>query len=221
MSRKGIIITAAVAVLVLSLVSAVAIARPGGRMGGGMTGARARTMGGGMGPAFTIEQKEEMTEIREGFDEERVGLTNKMKVMHLEMQELLGADDVDFGKIERMIDNVTELRGEMTKLRLRQHVAIRKILDDDQRVLFDKGFGRILGHGGRGGMMDCGPMGSRGGMMSGHDGMMGGRMMSQHPGMGGERQVEILRMPGGGFERRIVIERIEEDTPPPSEAGSY
>ncbi len=180
MSRKKGLIVIVLALVMATMAAVPATAGRGmrsGAMGGGMRGRPA--MGQGAMPAFTEAQQEKMQDIRSGFDEERVEISNRIKVMHLEMRELMTGDKPDFGKLERMIDDISVQRAEMMKIRIRQHVAVRKILTDDQKVLFDQGFGMQMGHfgmGGRpgGGMGGPGAMGSRpgGGMMGGRGRMM-------------------------------------------------
>ncbi len=205
MSRKTIITAAVVALVALAVLSSVSLAgrsgHPGFSKAGGMGMAECRMSDRGMRPSFTTEQKEEMKEIRAGFEDRRVELQNKLKVLHVEMQELVEADSPDFGKLERMIDDGAELQAQMMKLRLKQHRAIREILDDDQRVLFDRGISRMLARGAHGGMrrgMECGPAqcgpmgrGGRSGRGSAKCGMMGRGGMMGAGQMGTEREIII------------------------------
>ncbi len=208
MSRKTIIIGSIAALAALSLLSVAAVARPGGgpstRRGGGM-GMSSCRMDGGMRPSFTSEQREQMDEIRDGFEDERVELQNKIKVLHLEMKDLVASDNPDFGKLEGMIDDLSKLKADMMKLRLRQHRAMRDILDEDQRVLFDRGIGRMLGHGGRGGMASPG----RSGMGAGPGRGMRGCRVSDGSGPGGMR---MGMGPGGRrVEKRVIVEIEDEE----------
>ncbi len=194
--KKGLIVVVLALVMATMAVVPAAAGRGGrcgamgGSVGGGMRGGPG--MGPGAMPAFTEAQQERMQEIRSGFDEERVELVNRIKVMHLEMRDLMTGDNPDFGKLERMIDDISGERAEMMKIRIRQHVAVRKILTDDQKVLFDQGFGRQMGEGMGG---HPGMMGGRGGMNCGPGGgMMGGRGgMNRGPGGG------MMGRPGGGM----------------------
>jgi Spy/CpxP family protein refolding chaperone len=175
MKRKKILVIAVLALAMTTMAAAPAIAGRGGRggaMGGGMRGGPA--MGRGAMPTFTEEQQEKIQEIRSSFDEDRVELANRIKVMHLEMRELITGDNPDFGKLERMIDDISKERAEMMKIGIRQHVAVRKILTDDQKVLFDQSFGMRMSHAGMvGSMGGPGVMGGRpgGGRMGGRGGM--------------------------------------------------
>jgi len=216
MSRKTIITATVVALVALTALSTVALAGRGERAGFAMTGgkgmAECRMGDRGMRPSFTTEQKEEMEEIRASFEDERVELQNRLKVLHVEMQELTEDDDLDFGKLERMIDEAAELRAQVMKLKLKQHRAIRKILDDDQRVLFDRGITRMLSRGGHGGMRgakDCGPMGRGGrrGCGPAKCGSMGHGMMGAGP-MGMKREMIICGPDGEEAEGRIIVKKI-------------
>ena len=78
----------------------------------------------------------------------------------LEGQELMEADTPDFDAMESRIEKVAEVKVELAKLRLSIHKEIRPLLDDDQKVLFDRGLGRML-------------LGGMAGDRAGHPGMMG------------------------------------------------
>ena len=177
-----------ITVVVLALAGVALIALPTaafrGRAGGGGMG---KGMGMGMGPAFTDEQLEQVERIHDRYNDERAELSNRLKVLMLEGQEVVEADTPDFNAIERKIDEIAEVKVELAKLRLRIHKEIRPLLDDDQKVLFDRGLGRLL-HGGMGGRAGHPGMMGRGGMHGGMRGGMRGGMGdpgSGHPGMRG------------------------------------
>ena len=183
MKRRKLLTIAVIAALALGLSSAVAVAQLGRGAGMGMD-RPAQCMRAG-GPVFTDEQKNEIAEVHEKYDEEKVELANRARVLRLEMAELLGADDIDFGDVENKIEEIHAVKLELAKLRLRIHQEVRPLLTDDQRALFDRGFGRMGGRmmgGGHGMGAGCG----RGGMRGGHGmGMRGGRGMHPRGGMGG------------------------------------
>jgi Spy/CpxP family protein refolding chaperone len=214
-SRKRVttIVVLALAGVALIALPAAALRGRGCGMGGGMGAGK----GMGMGPTFTDEQLEQMEKIHDRYGDERAELTNRLKVIMLEAHDVVAGETPDFNAIERRIEEVAEVKVKLAKLRLKMHKEIRPLLDDDQKVLFDRGLGRML-HGGMGGpgaghpgMMGHGGMrgGMRGGMgagmrcgmgagnqgMMGHGGMggrMGGGMgggMPGHPGMGGGKQM--------------------------------
>ncbi len=177
-----IVVLALAGVALIALPAAALRGRAGGGMGKGM----------GIGPSFTDEQLEQMEKIHDKYGDERVELSNRLKVIMLEAQDVVAGDTPDFNAIERKIEEVAEVKVKLAKLRLKMHKEIRPMLDDDQKVLFDRGLGRMLhgGMGGHPGMMGRGGM--RGGMdghpgMKGRGGMRGGMSGSGdgHPGMMG------------------------------------
>lgn len=188
-SKKRVAMIVVLALTGIALIAVPALAVRGRSGGRDMW----RGAGRGMGPAFTEEQQEQIEEIHDKYADQRAELTNRLKVIMLETEDMLDDDsEPDFGALEKSIEQTSEIRAELAKLRLRIHKEIRSLLDGDQKVLFDRGLGRMM-HG---------RMGGRDGMpgMSGHRGMrmmgrgqamcrpggsvaMGGGM-SGHPGMG-------------------------------------
>lgn len=122
-------------------------------MGKGMEHGMGKGMGHGMGkgmlqcrgPVFTEEQREQIKKISDGFEDERVELQNRARVLHMELCDSISEDEPDFRAIESRIEDAAEVRVAMMKMRLHQHVEIRKILTPDQRVLFDRGLRARMG----------------------------------------------------------------------------
>ncbi len=179
MNRSKFLIVVVVALAVAGVLVTPALAQRMGHGSGGHGACR------GFGPIFTAEQQEQIDQIREKYDEQRVELTNRLKVLGLEMGELLESEEPDFKAIEDKMEEASGVRLELAKLRLRIHEEIRPLLTEDQRVLFDRGLARALGRAGAGhgcgrGMM--GP-GGPGVMMRGPGGRgvapLGGPMMRQ------------------------------------------
>jgi Spy/CpxP family protein refolding chaperone len=169
---------AIIAVLILTgvaLIAVPAVARNG-------RAARGCGAGRGMGPAFTEEQLEQIESIHDKYSDRRAELTNRLKVIMVDAHESMGEGEPDFNAIERRMEEVADIRLDLAKLRLTIHKEIRPLLDDDQKVLFDRGLGRIL-HGGT--------AGRRGqGMMDGRRGMMGGQGVPGRPGAGSRMGME-------------------------------
>jgi len=184
-----------ITVVVLALAGVALIALPTAAFRGHAGGmGQGKGTGMGMGPTFTDEQMEKIEKIHDKYNDERAELTNRLKVIMLEAHDAVAEDTPDFDAIERRIDEMMEVKGDLAKLRLRIHKEIRPLLDDDQKVLFDRGLGRML-RGGMGGGRGCHPGmmgrggkgdGVRGGMRGGmHGGMGGGMGGGMHGGMGG------------------------------------
>jgi Spy/CpxP family protein refolding chaperone len=178
MKRSKIILTAMIVLLAAAVVAAPALARRGGGRGD-----RPR---GGLMPELTNEQQERIEAIHDKHNDERAELTNRAKVLALDLQEMVGDGEPDFNGIERKLEEISKVRLDLMKLRLRIHKEIRPLLDEDQRTLFDRGLARVVG---RGGMVDgrgmCGmcPMGGPGAMTGGRQ-MMGQRPMGRGMGQG-------------------------------------
>ncbi len=182
-----------ITVVVLALAGVALIALPAAALRG-RAGGMGMAKGMGMGPAFTDEQMEKMEKIHDKYNDERAELTNRLKVIMLEAHDVVAGETPDFNAIERRIEEAAEVKVKLAKLRLKMHKEIRPLLDDDQKVLFDRGLGRML-HGGmaghpgmRGGMRGGMGDGMRGSMRGGMRGGMGGGMPGR-AGMGGGNQM--------------------------------
>lgn len=178
MKRSKVILGVLIAVFAVALVAAPALAR--------REGTRRAQPRGGMMPQFTQEQQEQIEAIHEKYSDERAELTNRAKVLRLELAELVGDGEPDFDGIEGKLEEIARVRVDLMKLRLRIHKEIRPLLDEDQRKLFDRGLARLAGSGrgdGQRGMMG---RGAGGGMIprGGRCPMMGRGPMGGGPGAG-------------------------------------
>jgi Spy/CpxP family protein refolding chaperone len=168
MKRSKVILVVLIALFAVSMIVTPALARRG-------DGRRGHSRGGLM-PQFTAEQQEQIEAIHEKFNDECAELTNRAKVLALELKDLVSDGEPDFDGIEGKLEEMSRVRLDLMKLRIRIHKEVRPLLDEDQRTLFDQGLARLVGHGGAGG---------RGGGMMGRGAGRGMRPgMGQHPMMG-------------------------------------
>lgn len=201
MNRSKVVLTAMIVLLAAAVVAAPALARRGG--------ARGDRRGGWMMPQLTTEQQEKVEAIQEKYNDQRAELTNRAKVLALELEDMVGSDEPDFNGIESKLGDISKVRLDLLKLRLRIHKEVRPLLNDDQRKLFDQGLARIVGRGGM--------MGHRGmsGMcpMGGPGAQMGQRMMMGQCPMGGPMggQGMMGRGMGPGMMRGGPPEDVEDD----------
>jgi Spy/CpxP family protein refolding chaperone len=180
--------TLVLASLVL-LAGALMIATPAiAQRGQGMAG-RAMGRGGWFGFGLTSDQQEQVQKIQDKYNDNRVNLENRLKALRVEMGDLLKADTPDFGAIEKKLTEISGVRLDLAKLRLRIHQDIRPLLNDDQKVLFDRGLGRRVGRGGRFGGQCVQP---------GAGWMMGGRRGSREMGPGMHHRGRACGMMLGG-----------------------
>ena len=91
-----------------------------------------------MPPDLLQEQLEQIDKIHDKYNDERAELTNRLKVIMVEASEADTDGEPDYAAIERNIEEVAEIRVQLAKLRLQIHREIRPLLDDDQKVLFDR-----------------------------------------------------------------------------------
>jgi len=142
-------------------------------------------MGGrGMGPEFTTEQIEKIQKIHESHRDEQAEIRNSLKVKAIELQEIFEAGDPDFDAVEDAMVEMSEMRTELLKIRITIHKEIRPLLDEDQKVLFDKGFTAMVGrHARMGDGARMGRMGQRG-SRRGSPGKGGGPGAGQGAGLG-------------------------------------
>jgi Spy/CpxP family protein refolding chaperone len=178
MKRSKVILIALIVLVAAAAVAAPAIARRG-------EGRRAHPRGGMM-PQFTAEQQERIEAIHEEYNDERAELTNRAKVLRLELGEIIEDGEPDFDAIEDKLEEIARVRLDLVKLRLKIHKEVRPLLDEDQRTLFDQGLARMVERGPAG--ERCGRMGRGGGRgmhpRAGMCPMMGRGPMGGHPGMG-------------------------------------
>ena len=174
MKRSKVVLTAMIVLLAAAAVTTPALARRGGARGD-------RPRVGMMMPELTTEQQEKVEAIQEKYNDQRAELTNRAKVLALELEDMVGSDEPDFNGIESKIEDISKVRLDLLKLRLRIHKEVRPLLNEDQRKLFDQGLARIVGRGGmmgQWGMSGTCPMGGPGAQR-------GQRMMMGQCPMGG------------------------------------
>jgi len=82
MKRSKVILVVLIVLFAVALVAAPALARREG-------GRRAHPRGGMMAQ-FTVEQQEQIEAIHEKYNDERAELTNRAKVLALELKDLVG-----------------------------------------------------------------------------------------------------------------------------------
>ena len=105
-------------------------------------------MGKGMRPDFdsgkrlmkqldlSIEQMNQMKKLRLEHQKEMLPIQTKIKTARLEM-ETLKLDQADQNSVEKKIEDIGKLKIELQKKRYAHHQAVREILTDEQKAIFD------------------------------------------------------------------------------------
>ncbi|MCI0331187.1 MAG: Spy/CpxP family protein refolding chaperone [candidate division Zixibacteria bacterium] len=78
------------------------------------------------------EQKQKMAAIHRESAKERIRLFAERQIAHIELRELMQADQPDQSAIDRKIDQVAELDRQLTQNRLQSRVASRSVLTKEQ-----------------------------------------------------------------------------------------
>jgi len=164
MKRQLLVLTAAL------LITATAMAQPGRggnyRMSGrGM--AAGQTMGKNMAQGCTMlnlteDQQKKVEAMHIAHLKEMQPLRDQIRTESVKLQTLKTANKIDSGAINKLIDSIGKLRITMAKKHETHRQAFRKILTEDQIVIFNSRSGGRRGHGKGGTMGRSGRGGRRG-----------------------------------------------------------
>ena len=86
---------------------------------------------------LTEEQQESFKKIMTETQEKILPLMSDLKIKKAELDKLLIADKPSQNSINKKIDEISELKNTMQKIRIASRLDIRKQLTDEQRVKFD------------------------------------------------------------------------------------
>ena len=111
------------------------------------------------------EQEEEITSLRTQHYKEITPLRNQMAELKARERTLLSEENVDMKAVNKAIDEQTELASSIRKLQVKQQVAIKGLLSDEQLMKMQqrRQFAQRNGFHGKGGQRD----GHRGGQRDG------------------------------------------------------
>lgn len=134
------LIKVAMTLIMMVLVINVTSAQQGPRQGNG----RGYGQGAGEGNDvrlsslnLTDEQQEQLRSMRVKTQKELLPIRNKLGENKAKMKTLSTVDNVDLKAINKLIDEGGKLEASMAKLQMANHQEIRKLLTDEQRVMFD------------------------------------------------------------------------------------
>lgn len=133
--------------------------------------AGALAQGPGRGPGFGFkgldlseDQESKIQELRLEMQKSMVPLRNQLENFRSELHLLMTEDKPDQGAIDQKIEAISVVRTKIQKRRTAHHLAVRNVLNKDQRVKFDQrmlargdGYGHGRGFGAQGkGKGPCG-----------------------------------------------------------------
>ncbi|MCK4663623.1 MAG: Spy/CpxP family protein refolding chaperone [Bacteroidales bacterium] len=113
-------------------------------------------------PDLTDEQTEQIENVRIENMKKTLPLKSQLEEKRAKYKTLMVAEKADMNEINKIIDEMGEIKTQKMKQRTSHKQEIRKILTDDQRVYFDtKTFyskGKRMGKKGHGGELGMGKM---------------------------------------------------------------
>ena len=118
---------------------------------------------------LTEDQQKQITALRVAHQKEMQPLQNDIAIKQAELQKYRSADKPDMAQINSTIDAIGKLKTDLQKKRVAHQLAVRALLTDEQKLIFDAKGSR----GGKGGKGGKGGYGGNGG--GGCNGGCGGR----------------------------------------------
>ena len=86
---------------------------------------------------LTEAQQDQLKTLRLSFREETLPLKNELREKKARMRTLTTAKEADMKAINQLAEEMGELQTNMVKKHLAHRQEVRKILTDEQRILFD------------------------------------------------------------------------------------
>ena len=98
---------------------------------------------------LTDGQQGQMKTMRLNMQKEMLPIRNQLGENKAKLRTLTTAENVNTKEINKLIDASSNLRASMAKLQAANHQEVRKILTEEQRILFDSRDFRRSGRNGR------------------------------------------------------------------------
>lgn len=95
-------------------------------------------------PGLTDEQKENIKALHVEHRKAVLPLENQLDEKMARLKTLTTAESIDFKQIDATVDEITGINNTMMKKRIRHGQEIRKILTDEQRIVFDSRVGKEI-----------------------------------------------------------------------------
>ena len=129
---KGVI-TATLMFVVINVANAQQCHRNGYRQGT----AKEQGFGVERGLNLTEDQQAQMKSLRLKLQQEMLPIRNKLGENRARFRTLSTVEDADMKSINKLIDANSQLDASMVKLQAANQQAVRKLLTDEQRIIFD------------------------------------------------------------------------------------
>ncbi len=101
-------------------------------------------------PNLTEEQKEQLKTIHINEEKEALPLKNQVAEKEARLRTLTTSEEYNERVVNSVIDEISELKGSLMKLKVATGQEIKKILTDEQVVFFNNHIGKMKGGQGKG-----------------------------------------------------------------------
>lgn len=117
-------------------------------------------------PNLTQDQQTKIETLKTAHMQEMIGFKTQLAEKKAHENTLMTAKTVDLKAVNKVIDEISNIKAKMQKSNAKHHNDVRNLLTDEQKVFFDNHYihmkGNGMGHGMRKGMMRRQGKGMRG-----------------------------------------------------------
>ena len=125
-------------IIITALTAGISIAPPALAHHGGGIGMGMMHRGGGSWKAtLTDEQQTQIAKLKLGYKKKKYPLKAKLKQAKVDLALLMTSDNPSEKAINKKIDEILELKSQKMRLKSSHKIAVRKLLNEEQRVKFD------------------------------------------------------------------------------------
>ena len=101
--------------------------------------------------SLSESQNKQLASLKLDYKKQVYPLKLRLKQAKLELAELIATDKPNQRNIDKKIDEIVKLKAEKMRIKVAHKIAVRKILNSDQQVLFDLKMMKKAFHGKKGG----------------------------------------------------------------------
>ncbi len=108
---------------------------------------------------LTNEQMQAHSALRDQFQKENIRIRSEIKILRLELHAMMKSATPDKNAIDVTLGKISAMESDLEKRRVENRMAMRAMLTEDQKTVFDSrsmGNGRRYGRGAQGGFGDQG-----------------------------------------------------------------
>ena len=92
---------------------------------------------GGWKSSLTTDQQNQLAKLKLDFKKKKLPLMTQMKQASVDLALLITADKPNQKAIDKKIDVIVDLKSKKIHLKAKHKIAVRKLLNEEQRVKFD------------------------------------------------------------------------------------